>query len=55
MHSGAIPTLAMPEKVRWADDLYALTFRMLIFLLGYQGKWLDSSNGWQPTVAPRPT
>lgn len=55
MHSGAIPTLQMPEKVRWADDLYALTFRMLIFLLGYQGQWLDPSSGWLPTNAPSPT
>ena len=52
MHSGVIPTLTMPEKVRWADDLYALAFRMLLFLLGYHGRWYDPSNNHQPTAAP---
>ena len=54
MHSGVIPALTMPEKVRWAEELYALAFRMLLFLFGYQGKWLDPTNEWQPTVAPQP-
>ena len=52
MHSGVIPTLTMPEKVKWADDLYALAFRMLLFLLSYRGKWYDPSNNHQPTPAP---
>ncbi len=54
MHSGVIPTLTMPEKVRWSDDLYALAFRMLLFLLGYKGKWYDPNNGGLPTNAPTP-
>lgn len=54
MHSGVIPTLSMPEKVEWADELYALAFRMLLFLLGYQGRWYDPANGGLPTDAPRP-
>jgi hypothetical protein len=52
MHSGVIPTLTMPEKMRWSDDLYALAFRMLLFLLGYKGKWYDPNNGGMPTDAP---
>ena len=52
MHSGVIPTLSMPEKVEWADDLYALAVRMLLFLVGYRGHWYDPSNNRQPTPAP---
>lgn len=55
MHSGVIPTLTMPEKVQWADDLYALAFRMLLFLVGYSGQWYDPSNNHQPTPAPTST
>lgn len=52
MHSGVIPTLTMQEKATWADDLYSLAFRMLLFLLSYRGKWYDPSNKHQPTPAP---
>lgn len=52
MHSGVIPTLSMPEKVQWSDDLYALAFRMMLFLLGYKGKWYDPNNRGMPTDAP---
>ena len=52
MHSGVIPALTMPEKVRWADDLYALAFRMLLFLLNYRGQWYDPSKNHQPSPAP---
>lgn len=52
MHSGVIPVLTMSEKVEWADDLYALAFWMLLFLLGYRGQWYDPSINHQPTSAP---
>jgi len=42
----------MSEKVDWANQLYGLGFRMLLFLLGYHGQWYDPSNNYVPTPAP---
>jgi hypothetical protein len=42
----------MPEKVKWYDDLYALAFKMMLFLLGYKGKWFDLSDQWKVVNAP---
>ncbi|NLX96973.1 MAG: hypothetical protein GXY83_12435 [Rhodopirellula sp.] len=52
LHTGEIPGLSMPEKVKWYDDLYALAFKMLLFLLGYKGKWFDLSDQWNIVNAP---
>ena len=46
--------MIMPEKVRWSDDLHALAFRMLLFLLDYKGKWYDPNNCGMPTDVPTP-
>ncbi len=53
LHTGQIPSLTMPEKVEWFGDLYALAFKMLLFLLGYRGKWLDLSRAYAPVDSPR--
>jgi hypothetical protein len=52
LHTGEIPGLSMPEKVKWYDDLYALAFKMLLFLLDYKGKWFDLSDQWKVVNAP---
>jgi hypothetical protein len=52
LHTGQIPSLSIAEKVQWYNDLYALTFKMLLFLLNYKGKWFDLSKQWQVVDAP---
>lgn len=53
LHTGQIPTLSLSEKIEWYHELYALAFKMLLFLLGYSGRWLDPSRKYQPTEAPQ--
>lgn len=52
IHSGIIPALTIAEKAQWANELYALAFRILLFLLNYSGRWYDSSNGHRATQSP---
>ncbi len=52
LHTGEIPGLTMLEKVKWYDDLYALAFKMILFLLGYKGRWFDLSDQWKVVNAP---
>jgi hypothetical protein len=52
LHTGQISGLSMQEKMEWYDDLYALAFKMLLFLLSYKGKWFDLSDGWKVVDAP---
>ena len=41
MHTGHIPAMTFDEKVQWADDLYALAFKMICTLVGFKGMFLD--------------
>jgi hypothetical protein len=52
LHTGEIPGLSLPEKVKWYHDLYALAFKMLLFLLAYKGQWFDPSDQWKVVNAP---
>ncbi|MBY0588903.1 hypothetical protein K2X85_17155 [bacterium] len=52
LHTGEIPGLSTMEKEKWYDDLYALAFKMLLFLLGYKGRWFDLSDKWKVVSAP---
>jgi hypothetical protein len=52
LHTGEIPGLTMQEKAEWYDDLYALSFKMLLFILSYKGKWFDLSDLWNVVDAP---
>lgn len=52
MHTGMIPVMSVEELIRWSDSLYDLAFRIVLYVLGYKGKYRNLTNRYQLADAP---
>jgi hypothetical protein len=52
IHTGLIPLMDAKEVHAWAEDLYHLAFRILMFVLGYKGEYRDLTNNYKLVAAP---